>query len=85
MKTSLKIQVRTWYGVGGTVIIGPGFRHKSGIGNLIIPHPALVNWLLRLGLLEKLRRPSCRITTPPQDFASQALEIPVPQAIKITA
>ena len=52
MKTILKIQVRTWYGVGGTVIIGPGLRHKSGIGTLIIPHPAVVNWLLRLGLLE---------------------------------
>ncbi len=55
MKTSLKIQVRTWYGVGGTVIIGPGLMHKSGIGNLIIPHPAVVNWLLRLGLLENYR------------------------------
>lgn len=38
--------------MGGTVIIGPGFMHKSGVGRLIIPHPAVINWLLRLGLLE---------------------------------
>lgn len=36
----------------GTVIIGAGLMHKSGVENLIIPHPAMVNWLLRLGLLE---------------------------------
>jgi len=52
MKTSLKIQVRTWYGLDGTVIIGAGLMHKSGVGSLIIPHPAVINWLLRLGLLE---------------------------------
>ena len=52
MKTSKRTKVRTWYGMDGTVIIGPGLRHKSGIGTLIIPHPAAVNWLLRLGLLE---------------------------------
>ena len=36
----------------GTVIVGPGFMHKSGVGRLIIPHPSVINWLLRLGLLE---------------------------------
>ena len=52
MKNSKKTKVRTWYGLSGTVIIGAGLMHKSGVENLIIPHPAVVNWLLRLGLLE---------------------------------
>jgi ABC-type enterochelin transport system permease subunit len=38
--------------LNGTVIIGAGLMHKSGVGSLLIPHPAVVNWLLRLGLLE---------------------------------
>ena len=52
MRNSKKTEVRTWYGLDGTVIIGAGFLHKSGIGALIIPHPSVVNWLLRLGLPE---------------------------------
>ena len=52
MKNSKKTKVRTWYGLDGTVIIGVGLMHQSGVGRLIIPHPAVVNWLLRLGLLE---------------------------------
>jgi hypothetical protein len=52
MKTSKKTKIRTWYGLDGTVIIGAGFMHKSGVGTLIIPHPAVINWLLRLGLPE---------------------------------
>jgi ABC-type enterochelin transport system permease subunit len=38
--------------MGGTVIIGPGFLHRTGLGRLLIPHPPLINWLLRQGLLE---------------------------------
>jgi hypothetical protein len=52
MKTSGRIKVRTWYGMGGTVIIGPGFLHRTGLGWFLIPHPPLVNWLLRQGLLK---------------------------------
>ena len=52
MKTSKRTKVRTWYGLNGTVIIGAGLMHKSGVGRLIIPHPAVVNWRLRRGLLE---------------------------------
>ena len=52
MRTRKKTKVRTWYGLNGTVIIGAGLMHKSGVGSLVIPHPAVVNWLLRLGLLE---------------------------------
>ena len=47
--------------MGGAVIIGPGFMHKSGVGRLIIPHPSVINWLLRLGLLENSRN-ALRVT-----------------------
>lgn len=46
---------RTWYGVMATVSIGPGFWHEAGLGSLIIPHPPLVNLLLRQGLSEEAR------------------------------
>ncbi len=55
MKTGIRIKVRTWYGMGGTVIIGSGFLHRSGLGWFLIPHPPLINWLLRQGLLENSR------------------------------
>lgn len=55
MKTSRKINVRTWYGMGGTVIIGPGFLHRTGLGWFLIPHPPLINLLLRRGLLKNPR------------------------------
>jgi hypothetical protein len=57
MKISTTAKVRTWYGMNGTVIIGSGLMHKSGIGKLIIPHPAVVNWLLRLELPDNYRLP----------------------------
>ncbi len=50
MKTSRRIKVRTWYGMGGTVIIGPGFLHRTGLGWFLIPHPPLINCLIRQGL-----------------------------------
>ena len=43
---------RTWYGVNAVVRIGPGFIHRAGWRNFLIPHPPLVNWLLRRGLNE---------------------------------
>ncbi len=61
MKTSRRTKVRTWYGMGGTVIIGPGFLHRTGLGWFLIPHPPLVNWLLRRGLLENSRN-ALRVT-----------------------
>jgi hypothetical protein len=50
MKTGIRIKVRTWYGMGGTVIIGPGFLHRTGLGWFLIPHPPLINCLLRQSL-----------------------------------
>jgi len=41
---------RLWFGIEARVTVGPGFLHKSGFGPLVIPHPAVANWLLRWGL-----------------------------------
>jgi len=51
-KESKTVHLRTWYGVNATVSIGPGFIHRAGWRNFLIPHPPLVNWLLRRGLNE---------------------------------
>ncbi len=48
-------QMRTWYGANATVTIGPGFIHKAGFGGFLIPHPPVINWLLRKGLSENDR------------------------------
>jgi hypothetical protein len=55
-KISEKLQKRTWYGVKATVIIGPSFFHTSGLGIFLIPHPAVVNWLLRKKIAESDRQ-----------------------------
>ena len=47
--------------MGGTVIIGPGFLHRTGLGWFLIPHPPLINWLLRQGLLKNSRN-ALRVT-----------------------
>ncbi len=44
-----------WYGLDATVIIGPGFLHRAGHGLLLLPHPPLVNSLLRSGLPEDVQ------------------------------
>jgi hypothetical protein len=44
------LQRRTWYGINANVTLKSKFVHKAGYGNLLIPHPAAVNWLLRRGL-----------------------------------
>jgi hypothetical protein len=49
------LNTRTWYGVNATVIIGPGFLHRGGYGKLLIPHPPVINWLLRRGLVPTVR------------------------------
>ena len=52
---TVKATTRTWYGIKATVIIGPGFLHRGGYGKFVIPHPPLVNWLLRRGLAPAVR------------------------------
>jgi hypothetical protein len=56
IKNVEKINKRTWYGVTATVTIGPGFIHRTGWGQLLIPHPPLANWLLRLKLTDEKRK-----------------------------
>lgn len=38
-----------------TVTIGPGFIHRAGLGRVLLPHPPVINWLLRRGLTENAR------------------------------
>jgi hypothetical protein len=44
---------RMWFGITATVNLKSKFMHKAGFGNLLVPHPAAVNWLLRQGLKTK--------------------------------
>lgn len=54
MKTSgeKNIYRQSWFGLKATVILGPGFAHRAGFGWFLIPHPPLVNLVLRLGLTD---------------------------------
>lgn len=36
-----------WYGLNAAVSIGPGFLHTAGFGTFMLPHPPVINWLLR--------------------------------------
>jgi hypothetical protein len=47
---------RTWFGLNARVTIGPGFLHKTGFHGVAIPHPAVANLLLRMGLPAYLNR-----------------------------
>lgn len=51
-KETKTVHLRTWFGVKADIRIGPGFIHRAGWRNFHIPHPPLVNWLLRRGLNE---------------------------------
>lgn len=44
-----------WFGVNATVTIGPCFMHHAGFGKISVPHPPVINWLLRQGLAEDVR------------------------------
>ncbi|MBC8414710.1 hypothetical protein H8E50_13730 [bacterium] len=46
------VQKRVWFGMNATMTIGPGFIHKAGFGLISLPHPPVINWLLRQGLNE---------------------------------
>jgi hypothetical protein len=53
-ETAQTLQRRTWFGLFATVTVGPGFVHKAGVGKVLIPHPPVVNWLLRRGLSDRV-------------------------------
>ncbi len=48
--------VRTWYGVTGEVVIEGELWHWVRLGRVPIPHPPLVNLLIRRGLPRDARR-----------------------------
>lgn len=75
MKKKLKMQMRTWYGLNASVIIGPGFLHRAGWRGFLIPHPPIVNWLLRWGLRENERH-SLSFTHEFGHFQSAPLALP---------
>jgi hypothetical protein len=41
---------RTWFGITVWVTLGPGLIHHVRLGALSLPHPPVVNYILRLGL-----------------------------------
>lgn len=43
-------QVRSWYGLPATIVVERGHWHLVRIGPVALPHPPLVNLLLRRGL-----------------------------------
>jgi hypothetical protein len=53
IKEPKNVRLRTWYGLNADITIGPGFIHRIGWRNFHIPHPPMVNWLLRQGLNEE--------------------------------
>jgi hypothetical protein len=54
-KGAKSVQREMWFGVNATVTIGPGFIHNAGFGKFSIPHPPVINWLLRQGMNEDIR------------------------------
>ena len=48
--------VRTWYGVDGEVVIEGELWHWVRLGRVPIPHPPLINLLIRRGLPQETKR-----------------------------
>ena len=44
------VQKKTWFGITAVIEIHSRSFHRAGIGKALIPHPPVVNRLLRLGL-----------------------------------
>jgi len=42
--------VRSWYGLGGKIGVENQLWHLVKVGGVPLPHPPLVNWILRAGL-----------------------------------
>ena len=45
-----EVRRRTWYGLTAVMHLRSRRLHRAGFGKLLIPHPPLVNRLLRMGL-----------------------------------
>ncbi len=44
------VRIRTWYGIIAVIEIRNRSFHRAGLGKFIMPHPPVVNWLLRRGM-----------------------------------
>jgi hypothetical protein len=53
------IMVHTWYGLNAATHIERASWHRTGSGRFLIPHPPLVNGLLRRGLSDAAYRHLC--------------------------
>lgn len=50
------MRMRTWFGITAAIEIRNRSWHRAGFGRLLIPHPPVVNWLLRFGLSDDAYR-----------------------------
>lgn len=50
LSNELKTEVRTWYGATGRVELHGPFWHLAELWGIDIPHPPLINLLIRQGL-----------------------------------
>lgn len=48
--TDRRQKVRSWYGLGGEISVENQLWHLVKVGGFPLPHPPLVNWILRAGL-----------------------------------
>jgi hypothetical protein len=52
---SLPRRVRAWYGLPGEIVIEGDSWHLVKVGPVPLPHPPLINWLIRRGLPQEAR------------------------------
>jgi len=50
---------RTWFFLNAVVEVEPGYLHRAGFGRFLLPHPPVVNWLLRRGLSRDAYKKLC--------------------------
>jgi len=50
---------RTWFFLTAVVEVNPGHFHRAGFGRFLLPHPPVVNWLLRRGLTKDAYKTLC--------------------------
>jgi len=81
-KEAKTVYLRTWYGINATVSIGPGFIHRAGWRNFLIPHPPLVNWLLRRGLNEN---DACTLSVTHEFAHFQSAPLALPYTVGLIA
>ncbi|HHI94179.1 MAG TPA: hypothetical protein ENK04_11810 [Gammaproteobacteria bacterium] len=54
-----RIKKRTWFFLDAVVEVEPGHFHRAGFGRFLLPHPPVVNWLLRRGLARDAYKKLC--------------------------